>query len=196
MRASNYLPFLLVLMEVENGNKVGYDKDKDIWFAHESVEGGLPTIGYGHKVTEEEEESGQIKIDNMSFSWKHGLSNLSILKLFQQDVKEAEKKLSNEWHMGGLAKGQVFSDATDPSFSKLPAKHQGVLLSIAYNVGSMLNEKGLWAWPKLRQAILANDDRRVFEEMLTWYKDKKGRKVALRKRREKIAEALGVHKGV
>ena len=39
---------------VENPAQVG--KDGDVWFPHDSPEGGLPTLGYGHKLTLEENE--------------------------------------------------------------------------------------------------------------------------------------------
>ena len=42
---------------VENPAQVG--KKGDVWFPHDSPEGGLPTLGYGHKLTLEENDNQQ-----------------------------------------------------------------------------------------------------------------------------------------
>lgn len=196
MRPYTYLPFLLCLMDVENASREGWHEEKEMWFPVESLEGGTPTIGYGHKITPEEAESGTISVEGTSFTYQHGLSDLTVLRLFQQDVKAAEKRVSKEWTIGGIAPGASMTDNVDPLFERLPLKYQGALVNVAFNVGTLLkdtNKGGRWGWPKLRKGILADDDSQVFEEMLTWYRDRKGKKRALRRRRDKVAHVLGLH---
>lgn len=48
------------LSTFENAAKVGYDPNTNSWVPHASVEGGTPTIGYGHKCTVDDMEDGGI----------------------------------------------------------------------------------------------------------------------------------------
>ena len=45
--------FIEYIKRVENGSKVGYDSG--VWSPHPSPEGGNDTIGYGHKLRNDEE---------------------------------------------------------------------------------------------------------------------------------------------
>ena len=45
--------FIDYIRRVENGSKVGYDSG--VWSPHASPEGGNDTIGYGHKMRNDEE---------------------------------------------------------------------------------------------------------------------------------------------
>ena len=45
--------FIDYIRRVENGSKVGYDSG--VWSPHPSPEGGNDTIGYGHKMRNDEE---------------------------------------------------------------------------------------------------------------------------------------------
>lgn len=58
--------FTNLLKKVENGPRIGFDKEKKLWFPHHSIEGGTDTIAYGHKLTNED-------VKNARF--KHGLSD-------------------------------------------------------------------------------------------------------------------------
>ena len=48
--------FIEYLKYVENGGKIGWDEDKQLWFPHRSPEGGNDTIAYGHKLRDAEVE--------------------------------------------------------------------------------------------------------------------------------------------
>jgi hypothetical protein len=69
------------LMFLENSIEKGL-KD-GLWFAYDSLEGGNPTIAYGHKVTDKELASGVF--DN-------GISQERAIELLEEDINEANVK--------------------------------------------------------------------------------------------------------
>jgi len=149
------------LAEVENAQKVGF-KD-DLWSSHASPEGGLDTIGYGHKITQAEEDAG---------TYKNGISDADAIKLFRADIKK---------HADIVRK-----DVED--FDDLPKKYQDVLVNIAFNTGSVKANK----WPSLLKAMRAGDDKKVREESVTSFTDASGKKGLLKTRSKKIADAAGL----
>lgn len=149
------------LAEVENAQKVGF-KD-DVWSPHASPEGGLDTIGYGHKITQAEEDAG---------TYKKGISDADAIKLFRADIKK---------HADIVRK-----DVED--FDDLPKKYQDVLVNIAFNTGSVKANK----WPSLLKAMRAGDDKKVREESVTSFTDASGKKGLLKTRSKKIADAAGL----
>ena len=64
----------------------GYDKEKGRWFPHRSLEGGLPTIAYGHKLHKADE-------------YTDGLTEHEAIALLKKDVEEklglARRKIHN-----------------------------------------------------------------------------------------------------
>ena len=48
--------FIDFLKYVENGSKIGWNEEKQLWFPHHSPEGGNDTIAYGHKLLDSEVE--------------------------------------------------------------------------------------------------------------------------------------------
>ena len=149
------------LAEVENAAKTGF-KD-DLWSSHDSPEGGLDTIGYGHKITQAEEDAG---------TYKNGISDSDAIKLFRKDIKA---------HADIVKK-----DVKD--FDDFDQKYKDVLINIAYNTGSVKESK----WPSLLKAIRAGDDKKVREEMVTSFTDAAGKKGKLKTRAKKIADAAGL----
>ena len=80
----------------------------------------------------------------------------------------------------------------DVPFNELPTKYQLVLANLVYNVGG-LTRYSKWIWPKLRDAMLDENDTRVRAEMVTSYRDPHtGLRVTLDKRRDDIADSLGI----
>lgn len=53
--------FTDLLKKVENGPRIGFDKEKKLWFPHHSIEGGTDTIAYGHKLTADDAKNGKFK---------------------------------------------------------------------------------------------------------------------------------------
>lgn len=46
--------FLNFIKKLENESMEGFSQSKKVWFPHPSIEGGLPTIAYGHKIRKRE----------------------------------------------------------------------------------------------------------------------------------------------
>ena len=72
--------FLDYIKKVENGGKAGWDEDQGLWFPHPSPEGGNDTIGYGHKLLDDEVALADA-----------GLEDARILEMLFQDLEKAER---------------------------------------------------------------------------------------------------------
>ena len=180
--------FVEALKNVENGVKAGFDKKKQLWFPHRSLEGGMPTIAYGHKVLNVQEHE----------VFKKGITEEQALKLLASDMKTAYDNAQEDWDK------QVQNNTTilsNPLFVELPEKYQGVLLNLAYNTGSLKNRKGQYGWPNLSKRIVEATldpinkakDRAVREGMVTTYLDPKTKtRKRLTSRAYQIADALGI----
>jgi GH24 family phage-related lysozyme (muramidase) len=118
----NYIKF------VENGQKVGYDKDKKLWFPHKSKEGGFPTIGYGHKIQTNHELT----------AFKKGISDGDVENLLKSDLTIANK------HVHEYIKNRYKVDVM------LTQKQSEMLTDFAFNLGSLKK------FPKFVDAVLRN----------------------------------------
>jgi GH24 family phage-related lysozyme (muramidase) len=67
--------FIDYIKTVENDGKVGFDKNRKLWFPHKSVEGGSDTIAYGHKIQKGEDFSNGITDDRANELLKKDLQN-------------------------------------------------------------------------------------------------------------------------
>lgn len=154
--------FLMALMQAENDQKVGYDPQNG-WFPHESVEGGTPTLGYGHKLTMAEHAGSYVKVHgvNVSFSvhGRRGITDPDVVTLLRQDVERSWAKARSDWNLF------YFNEI---SFDALPMKYQCVLTDLVYNIGH-LAAADRFQWPKLANAIMTRDDASVRQESLRYY---------------------------
>lgn len=57
---------------------------------------GLPTIGVGHLLTEEQLSSGRINIDGEAIEFDAGLSDDQVIALLSQDLNRFEQTVSNK----------------------------------------------------------------------------------------------------
>jgi len=120
--------FLNYIKSVENETKIGYDKNKKLWFPHKSVEGGFPTIGYGHK----------IKSNHELETIKNGISDKDVENLLKSDLMVANKRVRE------YIKNKYKVDIT------LTQKQNEMLIDFAFNLG------GLEKFPKFVDAVLKN----------------------------------------
>lgn len=120
--------FINYIKIIENGIGKGYDKHKKLWFPHKSYEGGLPTIGYGHKIKNNRELAG----------FKAGASNDTVTKLLTNDLAEANKHV-HEYIKRKYKVSLVLSQ-----------KQNEMLTDFAFNLG------GLEKFPKFTDAVLRN----------------------------------------
>ena len=126
----NYIKF------VENGQKRGYDKVKKLWFPIKSVEGGLPTIGYGHKIKDNTEPQ----------SMKKGMSDSDVSSLLQKDLDIAHG------HVKDYIKRVYKVDLL------LTPRQSEMLTDFAFNLG------GLNKFPKFVDAVLRNQTEKIKHE--------------------------------
>ena len=73
-----------ILKELENSIGAGKNEEDGKWYSHESVEGGNPTIAYGHKITDEELEAG---------TYDDGLTEEEAIELLKTDIDDANRKV-------------------------------------------------------------------------------------------------------
>lgn len=159
--AADFSPFESVLAEVENAQRVGF-KD-GLWHPHASPEGGRDTIGYGHKLTKEDAESGR---------FDKGISDEEAISLFRNDIQ--------------THKEEVRRNIKD--FDQLPPKYQDVLVNIAFNTGTVTEKE----WPNLLAGMRGGDDAAVRAEMVTSFTDENKKTHKLLTRARKVADAVGL----
>jgi hypothetical protein len=120
--------FINYMKSVENGVKKGFDSKKNMWYPHKSVEGGLPTIAYGHK----------IKNNHELKAFNRGMSDADALKLLSYDLSVANKHVHD--YITKVYKVNLM----------LTPKQEQMLTDFAYN--GVLEK-----FPKFVDAVLKND---------------------------------------
>ena len=127
--------FIDYMKSVENGIKKGFDSKTNMWYPHKSVEGGLPTIAYGHK----------IKDKNELKTFKSGISDADASKLLSQDLSIANKKVHD--YINRRYKVNI----------QLEPKQEQILTDFAYN--GVLEK-----FPRFVDAALRNDEEGMKHE--------------------------------
>ena len=151
--------FLDYLKKVENGGKAGWDEDAGLWYPHASPEGGNDTIGYGHKLLDNEVEVANI-----------GLEDSVILEMLFTDIDRANDVANR------IVEGHFGYD-----YNKLDADNKCMLVDFAYNLGG----GGLRKFPKFVKAVCENDLNTMREEYKRYY-SANGTKKELKQRNEQF----------
>lgn len=120
--------FINYIKYVENDRKVGYDSIRKLWFPHKSYEGGMPIIGYGHKIKNKQE----------LVDFDKGIADDMIEKLLKFDLTEANKRVHE------YIKTKYKINLT------LNQKQNEMLTDFSFNLG------GLEKFPKFTDAVLRN----------------------------------------
>ena len=117
--------FVTYLMGVENSVRKGFKNGK--WYPHQSVEGGSPTIAYGHKIKPGE-------------NFNAGLTEQQAMALLVKDIREAEaaatKIIDREFGAG--------------TWTKLSTYQKEMLTDFAFN-GVLLK------FPEFRKGVIQNN---------------------------------------
>ena len=116
---------------------------------HKSVEGGLDTIGYGHKLTKTENAIGQVygyKLDTLTEEQANAIL-----------LEDLEKK------------NQILINKLGTSYTNLDPKRKQMLLDIEFNV-----KKGVDAFPKFKEGVLQNKIDVMKKEYERKFTDSKG----------------------
>lgn len=107
------------LKQFENSVREGFDEQTQTWKPHTSVEGGRPTIAYGHKLTDEEIQAGVINVGGQPISIDQGLTEEQATALLEQDIAAAE----------------AGARRVLPFFDQLPPQAQQIAIQMAFQMG-------------------------------------------------------------
>ena len=152
------------IRQQENGVRAGWTKKTGKWLPHPSAEGGLPTIGYGHKFATQKEA------DAMTTSG--GITEEQALTLFQEDMNVSESR----------AKKAYEDKYKDRKWDSLDALGKLMLTEIAFNTGTLI-ENGVYNWPSLTKAIHDKDYEAASKQLnRTYTRESDGKQVSLRGR--------------
>jgi hypothetical protein len=143
--------FTDTLKEVENAAKEGYDSNTGLWSPHSSVEGGTDTIGYGHKLQQDEINSG--KIYNIDYT--NGLTDAQIDTVLSKDIETA-KFLAIP-----LVNDKLHAKGSSLNFSSLHSSYQLAFTELMFNVGPTTFQQ----WNNIYDAVIANNKTAFVKEM-------------------------------
>ena len=172
------ISFIDTLKQVENGSKKGY-KEGIGWKPHKSAEGGTRTIGYGHKLSPQEDKGNYIELpdgDIVELS-NRGLTDEEVNMLLQADISKSKKIAAKQWN-----------DSQDISFESLDPVKQNVLSEIVFNIGTLNNKSGKFGWPSLAKGIKNDDQDLIKKEMMRSYTTASGERKPLTARVNKLRE--------
>jgi len=127
--------FTNYIKNVENGIRKGFDKKRNLWLPHTSVEGGSPTIGYGHKIQHGE-------------NFSKGITEDEAIKLLNHDLEIARNRTRTE----------IDQQYGHGLFDHLPLQSQEMLTDFMFNLGT------LKSFPKFTRAVLINDTPTMMRE--------------------------------
>ena len=125
----------------------------------ESPEGGLDTIGYGHKLTAEEIKSG---------------------KVYGYDINTLNKNQANTILLRDLEeKNKILTNKLGTSYTEIDPKRKQMLLDIQFNVIG-----GVDSFPKFKEAVLNNDINIMQKEYKRYFENKQGEMVELARNKQ------------
>lgn len=192
--ADNNPDFVKAIKEVENNvaiaKKRGEYKEVQgewLWFPGKSPEGGLPTLAWGHKLTNVEWETKHIEYEDsklkqmVSKDFRYGITDDQAHALLVRDLCLHEILAKRDWD----------NYNKELPYEKLPDKYKGVLVNLTFNAGG-LAKRGKFIWTTVQRGIKNNDDTTVAKGMVTSYKNPKGQRITLTTRAVAIAKALGL----
>jgi hypothetical protein len=120
---------------------------------HASPEGGLDTVGFGHKLTRTEDEEGSV--------YGYSLDSLTLEQaeaVLRQDVAKAEDSLRAK-----------LKAKHNTELEMLSPRKQAMLIDYEFNVIG-----GIYAFPKFTKAVIAGNRRAQEAEYMRVYTDSNG----------------------
>lgn len=151
--------FLEYLMEQEHGAFLKGDAPA----LHDSPEGGLPTVGFGHKLTQEEYESGKV--------YGFDIYNMTPEQAREVMIKDLDKKEKT-----------LKSSIGEDTYEELDQNRREMLLDFEYNLGSAKKK-----FPTFTQAVIDNDVETMNKEYKRGYYTPDGDFRELRQRNNAFA---------
>lgn len=172
-------PFIQMLKDVENPQAVG--KRNGEWFPHTSPEGGTRTLGFGHKLSVEEEEGNFVRLPDgtvVPFD-ERGLTDSEVEALLQSDVASSRQVAQRQWEQH-----------QDVPFDQLAPVYQELLTEITFNVGGIARG-GRFQWPSLAGAIKDDDIDTARQEIMRSFTDpSSGERIQLTTRDDRIQKFI------
>tara|TARA_R110000764_G_C10895501_1_gene370794 strand:- start:37 stop:666 length:630 start_codon:yes stop_codon:yes gene_type:complete len=156
-----------VVRQQENGVRAGWTEKTGKWLPHPSVEGGIDTIGYGHKFATQEEAD--------AMAAKGGITEEEAQALFKVDMAVAEAR----------AKKAYENKYKEREWDSLDTLGKLMLSEIAFNTGTLL-ENGVYNWPNLTKAIHDKDYKAASKQLNRTYTRKDGTQISLRERTDAL----------
>jgi GH24 family phage-related lysozyme (muramidase) len=141
--------FINYVKSTENAGKSGYNVKLKKWFPHKSPEGGLDTIGYGHKFKDTTEQEKYRK---------NGATDAEVTDMLSIDLAKAK-----------LAVDSNLKDMKISPTKPLSQEQMEMLIDFAYNLG---NVKG---FPKFVKAVVSEDWKTAKNEYKRKYKTSTGK---------------------
>ena len=122
-------------------------ENRDFQFGpmHESKEGGNPTYGYGHKLTDTEKLEGKIKIGDFEIPLEN-INEENSEKLLVQDLKKANDILVKTY---------------GEKYISLDPRRKQMLIDFQFNVRNF-REKD--TFPKFKKALFAGNEQGMIDE--------------------------------
>ena len=120
-------------------------------FRHKSPEGGLDTVGFGHKLTAEEQKTNTVYGYDLSTITKDNVLEISN-DILRQDLEKAEKILIN-----------VHGD----KFNNLDNRRKQMLIDMQFNVRNFKNKN---VFPLFKKALFAGDEEGMKKEYKRFFK--------------------------
>ena len=120
-------------------------------FRHKSPEGGLDTVGFGHKLTAEEQKTNTVYGYDLSTITKDNVLEISN-DILRQDLEKAEKILIN-----------VHGD----KFNNLDNRRKQMLIDMQFNVRNYKNKN---VFPLFKKALFAGDEEGMKKEYKRFFK--------------------------
>lgn len=160
-RFTNYI-------ERVEGFKTGKGKTP---FRYPSPEGGLDTIGLGHKLTQDEIDSNSVYGFDLDT-----LTKEQSKEIFRQDLIKYEKMLKSD-----LKTNYKKYEMKQPiDYDTLNKKQQEMLLDFTFNLGS------LKSFPKFTEAVLKGDMATARKEYKRYFENDKGEVKEVKDRNEQF----------
>lgn len=146
--------FISFIKTLENAQRSGFDEKLKLWFPHDSPEGGLPTIAYGHKVHR-----------NELCELSRGISDVRATEILLLDIESAYSAVVN----------YVTTRIGEYDLSE---KQSEMLVEFAFNLGT------LRGFPKFVKSVVGENWGVSKKECIRYYTDSSGKRHELSRRNE------------
>lgn len=137
------------IKQAENATKAGWNQHKQLWFPHNSIEGGTRTIAYGHKCTVAEQAEWEAS----------GLTDSAANQLFLTDM--------------ATARADVTALLTSHSIESLRSGAMAALTEMAFNLGRTKLDGFVKMWAALGQKPADYTEAANQMKASKWYTDVK-----------------------